>query len=661
MSDYEKLTVVKLRDELVKRGLPKSGLKAVLVNRLIEADAQAGNTQVAQHKQEPEGSNQDDEKEQAGTRITPLAQGLDGVGGDGINDSDALQIPAQEEDDSVDCTAGDRVAGSAVEPEPIVQKERQGEEIAGNTAQNGEAIPQAPGKEVVGHSPDFKPSVESSLEASPPTGAHAPQMEGIELESDDRAPSPQALERSAPTADFIQIAAAGSTQSSAVSRQELLEDSNKRKRRSQSPPPSSIETLQKRARADDGRPHVQLPEDIGATRAALDEVKQPDANMADEPLTILSEDVPTNGHIHSHMDNDTVEDDPDKAKHQAPPQPDQTATPTPPTTTEPPSKPSPSDTRFKNLFTASSKREGSPPPHRLDLDNDDRVVTPARHPATSALYIRDLTRPLQPGNLKDHLIALATPPGSAHDTEVIKEFYLDSVRTHCLVGFTNTSAASRVRSGLHDRVWPDERTRKPLWVDFVPEEKLKKWIKVESDASTQRGQAAKRWEVVYEEEEDGLKAYLQEAGSNSNAPRPGPSLSSRTEPGQGVQGAPSGPRIRDAEPRTSQSGATSKIDSGRGFQALDDLFKSTAAKPKLYYLPFTRSTVNRRFDLLAAGRGGGRGNEMRRYTFDEDIIVDKGPEFGSRGRGGYGGRGGGYGGGYQGRGGGWRGDRRDRR
>lgn len=40
MPDYNKLTVVKLREELVRRGLPKTGLKPVLVNRLLEADAQ---------------------------------------------------------------------------------------------------------------------------------------------------------------------------------------------------------------------------------------------------------------------------------------------------------------------------------------------------------------------------------------------------------------------------------------------------------------------------------------------------------------------------------------------------------------------------------------------------------------------------------------------
>ena len=659
MSDYDKLTVVKLREELVKRGLPKSGLKAVLVSRLIEADAQAGPAQVAPQNQEPEQSNQIHEIEEATTRTPPPAQNQSTIEEDGVTGNDAPQPPVAGEEKTVDDTLEKPFAVPAIEQDTTVEVEGKNEKGAINAAQNEEATPEVPESEAVGHDPDLNVSARPSPQSEHPPEPYTAPMEGVESQLNEQASTPQALENSSTTIDSTQIITAASTQTS-ISRQELAEDTNKRKRRSQSPPPSSIETAQKKARAHDGRPHVKLPEDFETDEKPVDGPKQSDEDMADAPRHI-PHDIARNGHGQSHPDYEESEDDPKIGGDQTQPLSDQKETSTHSASVESHIKPSPSDTRFKNLFTAPSKREGSPPHHSLDLENDDRVITPATHPATSALYIRDIMRPLHPDKLKDHLIALATPPGSAPDTEIVTDFFLDSIKTHCLVGFTNSSAAARVRSGLHDRVWPDERTRKPLWVDFVPEEKLKKWIEVEFEASTRRGQSTKRWEVVYEEEEDGLKAYLQEAGSNSSAPRPGPSRSSRLEAGQGVQGAPSGPRNRDPEPRMSQSGPTSKPDYGKGFQALDDLFKSTAAKPKLYYLPVAKTVADRRLQTLAAGRGGGRSDEMRRFTFEADTIVDRGPEFGSRSRVGYGGRGGGYRGDYHGRGGGWRGDWRDRR
>lgn len=313
---------------------------------------------------------------------------------------------------------------------------------------------------------------------------------------------------------------------------------------------------------------------------------------------------------------------------------------------ESPMKPSPSDTRFKSLFTAPTNLEPASSQSRYP-DTEDRIVCPALHPATSALYVRELMRPLKVETLKDHLIALATPPDTDVRPDVMTGFFLDSIRTHCLVGFENISAASRVRSGLHDRVWPNERDRRQLWVDFVPEEKLKKWIDVEQTAGSGRGQPLKRWEVVYEDEEDGIKAYLQEVGSNSGGLRA--AKPPRGDAGQGVQVAPpTGPRNSRSEPRSSQQ----RVDSGKGFRALDDLFTSTVAKPKLYYLPVSKAEAERRLAKLAAGRGGGRSEEMRRFSFEEGCIVDNGPEFG---RGGYG-RGGGYSGSYRGRGRGYRGD-----
>ena len=70
---------------------------------------------------------------------------------------------------------------------------------------------------------------------------------------------------------------------------------------------------------------------------------------------------------------------------------------------------------------------------------------------------------------------------------------------------------------------------------------------------------------------------------------------------------------------------------GSGFKTLDDLFRSTAAKPKLYFQPVGDEVAARRLDKLAEGTGGGRDDEMRRFTFEAETIVDKGPEFGFRG------------------------------
>ena len=252
-------------------------------------------------------------------------------------------------------------------------------------------------------------------------------------------------------------------------------------------------------------------------------------------------------------------------------------------------------------------------------------------------------RPLHPGNLKDYLQNIARLQSDTEGEEFIVEFHLDPIKTHCLVQFSSVSAASRVRMAMHDRVWPDERTRKALWVDFVPEGKIKKWIEVEQEAGSGRGAPQMRWEVVYEMEDDGVMAYLQEADPSGRGPAPRRLGNDSNHNGHGEQ-APARP-----EP------VAPKGDPGKGFKALNDLFKFTTAKPKLYYQPVAEDIARQRLDRLAEGKGGGRSDEMRRFTFEEDTIVDKGPEFGANYRGGGRGRGGHARGGYSSRG-GYRGD-----
>lgn len=647
MTDYEKLTVIKLRDELVARGLPKTGLKAALVQRLIEADVQSDKSDSAANEFS-EGLITDESATSA-VLFGPqaLRQPKDDHHAED-NTAPALQTGTQDEDrlKIANVTNGDaprhKPDESVRAPPQIeeVQEVEQHEELASDS-----------------------PTVPLGY-LSEPKGMRNEKSRGTTYEN-AREPELQLAASAKSQAGEVQPAEDGdevSTQT-ALTGDETLEDSRKRKRRSQSPPPSSMKNAQKRLKTDNGRPLVELPEDSTAGRKKSEE-RPNDFSSRSDPIYAQESDAQTNGHTCSngeyrlakiHTSATVGQTYPEESSHsyidssaleEISPAKDGNARPSRFKSTESPMKSSPSDTRYKNLFTAPANRDpATQKPHYPE--SEDIIVNAALHPATSALYIRELMRPLKHENLREHLIALATPPDTAVNPCIVTEFFLDSVRTHCLVGFENISAASRVRSGLHDRVWPNERDRRQLWVDFVPEEKLKNWIDVEQIAGGSRGQSLKRWEVVYEDEENSIKAYLQEVGSSSGGLRA--VQPPRLDDSQGLQ-APllSGPRISGLEPRSSLP----RPDSGKGFRALDDLFTSTVAKPRLYYLPVPKAEADRRLAKLAAGRGGGRNNELRRFSFEEGVIVDNGPEFG---RGGYG-RGGAFAGSYRGRGRGYRGD-----
>ena len=638
MSDYDKLTVVKLRDELVKRGLPKTGLKAVLIQRLQEADARPGTEPFEPGKSERNDSGSFQGEGPTSTVIKPrstsvngASEAIDDVPSDGAPQVTSEVVEAEEKPETEGTSGLPHGEVSKVETEPLLR----------NGQLPAQVSPDVPTRQVL------EENLSQSLQTKPESQHEV--MPGV---------STQPIQGSGPAPQLPTPSQTQSEQSivaPALESEDSFEDSRKRKRRSESPPPSTYET-QKRLKADNVKPRVHLPEDVQTEdNSAKDHVNgmaELNADHApDPPAHVNGNTAEENGHASSMRESipEGTDSTTDKQEALSSPQPKKDDSPI---------KSSLSDTRFKSLFAAPSKADQSLQ-QPLFPDIEERTISPALHPATSALYIRELMRPLKPESIRDHITNLATPADASVDSSVVTEFFLDSIRTHCLVGFANVSAASRVRSGLHDRIWPDERDRKPLFVDFVPEEKLRTWIDVEQNASSGRGQPQKRWEVVYEDEHDAIKAYLQEIGTNSGGLRAAPTAKPNSS--QGVKGAPSGPKKKESESRASQA----KTGKGKGFQALDDLFKSTAAKPKLYYQPVQEAIANKRLDKLATGRGGGRSDEMRRYTFEDDMLVDRAPEFGNRGRGGrrgfpgsYRGRGGAYmGDGYHGPGDSWR-DRR---
>ena len=260
------------------------------------------------------------------------------------------------------------------------------------------------------------------------------------------------------------------------------------------------------------------------------------------------------------------------------------------------------------------------------MDNDhDPSTPPARHPATRALYIRELVRPLQPNSLREHLREVASPPGatSASAAEIVELFHLDKLRTHALVVFDSISAASRARSALHNQIWPDEPMRKVLWVDFVPEEKVQDWIDTESERPDTK------WEIAYESLDTETTATLQEVGSGRQAM------------------AASSDQQRSSQQQDETMGEDDKQEApaqSKSFDTLDSRYKFTQCKPKIYYQPvaqdlaatrqehITTETSREWEDKMSDPSLYGEG-ELRRYTFEDgDKLVDGGADFGLFGR-----------------------------
>lgn len=320
-------------------------------------------------------------------------------------------------------------------------------------------------------------------------------------------------------------------------------------------------------------------------------------------------------------------------------------------------------------------------------------VEPALHSATRSLYMRNFKRPLNIQSLRSHISTVAQGSSSVQPGEdPIKFWHMNNIRSHAFVTFSSISAASRVRTMMHETRFPDEPQREPLWIDFVPDDKIEGWIEQETGSGSRAlgRNSGSRFEVVYSDMGDGLEAVFREFDPSSSQPQrssmggpagnraslPQRQASYNADPSKtgaiasGIhpdrsEVLPQSPlqdrRRQPSPPRSSQ--AKPHSDRGTGFKALDELFSSTTAKPKLYFKLPEQEIIDDRLDMikdLYSDRGASGDPGMKRYTFEKErgreVWIDNGPEFGhgrkgqerlagvgGRGRGGYRGRGGGGG------------------
>lgn len=274
----------------------------------------------------------------------------------------------------------------------------------------------------------------------------------------------------------------------------------------------------------------------------------------------------------------------------------------------------------------------------MDVERD---VDPSIHPATSALYIKNFMRPLRAPDVQAHLAHLVNPSGgdTAHDD--LEDFFLDQIRTHAFAVFKSVSAASRVRNALHNRVWPDEANRKPLWVDFVPAEKVRGWIETEESQGGSRSSTAKRWTVTYDDGGDSgdVVAHLELDDATSRAPT-GPSARGPAPPPP-TRPAPKGPAFDSTNmiplgPRAQRGHEgpppRPNMPPGRGPPSQPGgTFGTTTARPYVTFRLVSEDLARQRIDDMQSyytkDYRRDFGKEINRYTFEDGVhFVDRGAE-----------------------------------
>ncbi|KAL2865616.1 SAP domain protein [Aspergillus lucknowensis] len=606
MTDYSTWKVTDLKAELKRRGIPQTGLrvKQQIVDRLVEEDA----------KDQDKGANEappaaEQEKPEESQHAKPEPTKPESADNEPAQDTASRgELDVQREIKAVD-EKPDEDAAHAPSSQPGISADRS---LQPPQTEKSPKEPQDIREDIAVDTGDGRSATEAAVQPIEDAPGDVAQTEpAAPLAGVGREP----LEKGAPSG--LQTSDINTGLSTPLPAEELIEDVRKRKRRSQSPAPHLEEVANKKAKVLGDEASRALPEK--ANQQSTDETSKP----ADSIHVSLEASLAPPQEILYPKSAEPNQESPKTGVAQK------------------------QDMRFKGLFTSTGReqiRPASPPPN---TEIKEIEVKPALHAATAALYIDGLMRPLQPAGLKNHLLSVAAAPGTPPNPDLIVEFYLDSIKTHCFARFIDVSTASRARNSLHDTVWPNERNRKSLFVDFIPENKVQEWIQREEQARG-RGGIPPRWEVKYNRSDDTVQAILEEVDHKNAGIQP----PRGSAPNEFTQPPPRGPRAemksQDRRP-SGPSHASRGTQHGQGFKPLDELFKSTTAKPKLYYLPVPREIADRRLDrfdeLLRKGSFPRRGgDETRRISFeDDDLFVDVGPEFGSRGRGG--GRGRGRGGG----------------
>ncbi|RCN48460.1 hypothetical protein ANCCAN_05455 [Ancylostoma caninum] len=103
-----------------------------------------------------------------------------------------------------------------------------------------------------------------------------------------------------------------------------------------------------------------------------------------------------------------------------------------------------------------------------------RKISPSRHPESDIIHIRGLTRPFTDRALKAEILKCGGQ---------IVDFWIDSVKSHCIVQMQSVDEAREVRIAMHNTQWPAANP-KTLSVQFDTKENMERHRSGLSSAAT---------------------------------------------------------------------------------------------------------------------------------------------------------------------------------